>query len=253
MKQMNDGKRVVAIIEARMGSTRLYGKVLRPILGKPMLELLIERLLCARKLDGVIVATTLNENDADVEELARRMGIGIYRGSEDDVLDRVLQAAYEAKVDVVVEITGDCPLTDPVQVDRLVDIYLENEYDHVGNVVKRTYPDGFDAQVFSTEVLEQVASLALDPFFREHVSPYIYQHPDIFSLYNVESGLPKKYWDWRLTVDTLEDFELIRTIFEELYPGNPVFGLQDVIDFLDSRPELILVSESGMNTKAYGL
>ena len=222
-----------------MTSTRLPGKVLRPILGRPMLELLIERLRRAERVNDVIVATTSNHTDDTIEALCRKIGAGCFRGSEDDVLDRVLRAAHAFDVDLIVEITGDCPLIDPVIVDRLLEMYDEGGVDYVANVLKRTFPRGLDTQVFSTTVLEEVARLTDDPVDHEHVSLYIYEHPERFSLRNLESGLPETTWNYRLTVDTPQDFALITAIYESLYPVNFSFGLADVVDLLAARPELL--------------
>jgi spore coat polysaccharide biosynthesis protein SpsF len=230
--------KIVATIEARTTSSRLPGKILRPILSKPVLELLIERLSRVRKIDQIVVATTSNSTDDVVEKLTRRLGVGCYRGSEDDVLDRVMKAAQFYNADIIVEITGDCPLIDPGVIDHLIEIFLRNSYDYVSNTLKQTYPNGLDAQVFSLKTLEEVAQLTQDPVDHEHVSLYIYEHPEKFSLFNLESDLPEKYRDLRLTVDTIEDFELIRLIYEELYPGNPNFSLEDIIDLLDRKPDL---------------
>jgi spore coat polysaccharide biosynthesis protein SpsF len=237
--------RKVAIIQARMTSTRMPGKILSPILGRPMLELLIERLRRARRLDDVWVATTTNATDDPTEELARRLGAGCFRGSELDVLDRVLQAAHAARADVLVEITGDCPLIDPVVVDQLVETYFANQYDYVSNVLHRTYPVGLDAQVYSTRVLERVAAATDDPVDHEHVSIHIYNHPELFRLHNVDSGLPdgEAVGRMRLTVDTPEDFALIAAIYEELYPAKPDFTLPDILDLLRRRPELLALNQ----------
>jgi len=221
-----------------MTSTRLPGKVMHPILGKPMLELLVERLKRARTLDQIVVATTTNRADDVIEELACQLGVSVFRGSEEDVLDRVLRAARSVNADVIVEITGDCPLIEPAVVNRLVGIYQANHYDYISNTLQRTFPRGLDTQVFSAAVLAQVAELTQAPADREHVSLYIYEHPERFSLHNVQSGLPEKYWDLRLTVDTLEDFSLIREIYQELYPVNPAFSLKDIMDLSDRMPQL---------------
>lgn len=230
--------KTVAIVEARMRSTRLPGKVIRPILGRPMLELLIERLKRARRLDHIVVATTTNPADDVLESLIHRLGVGCFRGSEEDVLDRVLRAAHAAEATVIVEITADCPLVDPAVVDRMVEIYQTNTYDFLSNRLRPTYPDGLGVRVFSTKVLEEVARVTQDPVDREHVSIYIWEHPERFTVHNVESSLPEKYWDLRLTVDTPEDFKLITVLFEELYPKNPAFGLCHVLNVMDQRPEL---------------
>ena len=230
--------KTAAIIEARMTSSRLPGKVLLPVLGRPLLDHLIERLKRARTLDTIIVATTTKATDDPIEALALDLGCGCFRGSEEDVLERVLCAAQRFGVDVVVEITGDCPLMDPAIIDVLVETFRLNRYDYVSNVLTRTYPRGMDTQVFPTAVLDEVARLTSDPVDHEHVSLYIYNHPERFSLHNVESGLPPRYYDLRLTVDTEEDFQLIRTIFEELYPEIADFSLGDILNLFDRRPEL---------------
>ncbi|OIQ88340.1 3-deoxy-manno-octulosonate cytidylyltransferase [mine drainage metagenome] len=231
--------RVVATIEARMKSTRLPGKNLRQILGKPMLERLIERLRLAKTVDDIVIATTDDPSDDSIEALASRLGVAWFRGSTDDVLDRVLRAARNANADVIVEITGDCPLIDPAIVDKVVGVYQSNKFDYVSNIIKLTYPDGMDVQVFSTNVLEEVAHLTMDPADREHVSLYIYEHPEKFALHNVVSGLAEKYWHYRLTVDTADDFALITAIFKALYPINPRFGLGDVLALLERQPALL--------------
>lgn len=235
--------KTVATIEARMTSSRLPGKILRPIMGRPMLELLIERLSRAKCVDQIVVATTINPTDDVTEALARKLGVGCFRGSEDDVLDRVLRAARSAQADTIVEITGDCPLIDPAVIDKIFEAYLTHKVDYASNNLNRTYPLGLDTQVFAFKVLEEVASLTDDPADHEHVSLYIYEHPERYTLHNVESGLPERYEQIRLTVDTPEDFALITAIYEALYPANPEFALADVLSLLDSRPEL-----AAMNT-----
>jgi len=231
--------KIVAIIEARMTSSRLPGKILRPILGRPTLELLIERLSRSELIDSIVVATTDNSTDDLVEELTKKLAVGCYRGSEGDVLDRVLKAAQAYDADVIVEITGDCPLIDPMVIDQMIGIYIRGRYDYVSNTLRQTYPNGLDSQIFSRKTLEEVAELTQDPVDHEHVSLYIYEHPERFTLFNLDSNLPKKYWGLRLTVDTIEDFEVIRSIYEELYPENPSFSLTDVIGLLEKRPGLM--------------
>lgn len=234
--------KTAAIVQARMTSTRLPGKVLRPILGRPMLELLIERLRRARLVDDVIVATTNNDTDDEIEAVCKRLSAGCYRGSEYDVLDRVVRAAQAHDVDVIVEITADCPLIDPQVVDRLIEMHRQGTADYVANVLKRTYPRGLDTQVFARTVLEEVDRITQDPADREHVSLYIYEHPEKYRLRNLESGLRESLWDLRLTVDTPEDFALVTAIYEALYPQNAAFGLADIVAFLESRPELAAIN-----------
>lgn len=226
--------KIVITIEARMGSTRLPGKVLMPILGRPMLAYMIERLQRVSKADKIVVATTDNPNDDPIADLATNLGVGLFRGSEEDVLDRVLSAASSANADVIVETSGDCPLIDPEVVDQVIGVYLANKFDFVNN--------GLDIEIFSKAVLYEVSQLTKDPIDREHVSLYIYEHPERFSFCRLETGLPEKYQNLRLTVDTLEDFTLISKIFEELYPKDPAFSLGNVLALLDRRPELIEIN-----------
>ncbi len=236
--------KVVATVEARMRSSRLPGKVLLELAGKPALERLVERLRRARRVDQVVIATTDNPADAPIAELAERLGVGCFRGSEDDVLDRVLSAARAYAADVIVETTGDCPLLDPEVVDRVIEAYQAGGADYVSNVLERTYPRGLDVQVFATAVLAEVAALTDDPADREHVSLYIYQHPEKFRLKNVASGLPERYHSLRLTLDTPEDLSLLRAVYEELSPSRPDFRLEDVLRLFDRRPELAALNSA---------
>jgi spore coat polysaccharide biosynthesis protein SpsF len=228
---------VVCTIQARMTSTRLPGKVLMPVLGKPLLELMIERLRRARHVDEIVVATTEDASSDPIEELAERLGVGCFRGSEDDVLARVLGAAHAFGADLIVETTGDCPLIDPAVVDRVIEGFREGGVDYCSNILKRTYPRGLDVQVFPTRVLEEVDRRTDDPSDREHVSLYIYEKPGRFRLRNVESAHPDSA-ELRLTVDAPEDYELIRAVFEALYESDPAFGLEEMLALFEARPEL---------------
>jgi spore coat polysaccharide biosynthesis protein SpsF len=228
--------RIVATIEARMTSSRLPGKVLRPVLGRPLLSHMIERLRRVWQLDQIMVATTVNATDNPIAELAGSLGVGCFRGSEEDVLGRVLGAARAARADLIVETTGDCPLMDPAIVDQVIATFKVNAVDYCANVLQPTFPRGMDVQVFPTEVLAQVDALTRDPADREHVSLYIYEHPERFRLLNVASGLRPEDAEHRLTVDTPADLELVRQIFERLYPGNSAFGLAQILELLRADP-----------------
>jgi spore coat polysaccharide biosynthesis protein SpsF len=232
------GIRTVCVIEARVSSTRLPGKVLLPILGKPMLELMVERLRRARTLDEVVIATTDQPADAAIAELGSRLNIGVFRGSEDDVLARVLGAARAYAADVVVETTGDCPLHEPAIIDKVVADFRIGGADFVSNILPYTTPRGTDVRVFTTDALDEIHRSSGDPADHEHVSLHFWEHPEKYRLRNVETALPAFAADLRLTVDTPEDFELVRAIFEELYPANADFTLYDVLDLLERRPEL---------------
>lgn len=230
--------RIVATIEARMTSTRLPGKVLKAAVGKPMLELMIERLRRVPSLDGIVVATTVNATDDPVAALAERLGVGVWRGSEEDVLTRVLDAAVRHKIDVIVETTGDCPLIDPQAVEECIQAYRAAGVDFAANVLERTYPIGMDTRIFSTAVLADVARRTDDPVDHEHVSLYIYRHPELYTLRNVSAPPALTRPELALTLDTPEDYSLIQAIFEALYPKNPAFALADMLAFLDRRPDI---------------
>ncbi len=230
--------RIVATIEARMTSSRLSGKVLLPVLGRPLLAVLIERLRRVHALDQIVVATTINAADDSIAALATRLGVGCFRGSEEDVLGRVLGAARAHGADLIVEITGDCPLIDPEIIQRCIDAYLANDVDFVSNTLTPTYPWGMDTKVFATAVLAEVDRLTTHPDDREHVSLYIYEHPERYRLLNVAAP-PELTWpEMHAELDTREDYELIKACVEALYPRDPTFGLGQIIAFLRSNPSV---------------
>ena len=235
--------KIVAVIEARMGSTRLPGKVLLPIMERPMLEYMIERLQRVEAIDEIVVATTHDPACDKIIELAEKLGVKSFRGSEEDVLERVLQACRLAKADLIVETTGDCPVIDPEVISKVISSFLSSEVDYCSNILEPTYPGGMDVQVFPLSVLEQVAILTQDPVDREHVSLYIYRHPERFRLLNVASNLPAEAAQLRLTVDTQEDFELIKKIYEFLYCNKPNFSLADILELCRIHPELPFLNQ----------
>lgn len=234
--------KILSTIEARMASTRLPGKTMREIVGKPMLELLIERLKRTKRIDEIVVATTTEPEDKLIAELAERIGVKCFRGSSEDVLDRVLRAAKTYQGDIIVEMTGDCPLLDPVLVDRIINIYLENTYDYISNTIKRTYPRGLDTQVFSVNVLDEVSKLTNDPADRENVSLYIYEHPERYRVYNVEAPPEYRHPGYRWTVDSKEDFQFVKEVYENLYYKNPDFLTEDVMKLLKEKPDLCRIN-----------
>lgn len=221
-----------------MRSERLPGKVLLPVLGRPNLDLMVERLCRVSLIDAIVIATSEDASCDPIADLARELGVGCFRGSEKDVLGRVLQASREAHADLIVETTGDCPLIDPPTVEKVISAFLASRVDYCSNTLTRTFPRGLDTQVFPLSVLEEVARRTTDPVDREHVSLYIYEKPGRFRLLNVKSGYGPEVAELRLTVDTPEDFALVRTVYEELYPKDPNFVLSDIIDLFVRRPEL---------------
>ncbi|MBL4759709.1 MAG: glycosyltransferase family protein [Mariprofundaceae bacterium] len=234
--------KIVAIIEARMTSTRLPGKVLLPICSKPILELLIERVRKIPQIDEIVVATTWNNSDDPIHALTRKLSIACYRGSEADVLGRVLGAAKTFEADYIVEITADCPLLDPSTSERCIDEFFSLNMDY-GVVSGEEFPSGMEIQIFSTEVLSEVDRQFSDNHSaREHVSLPIYSQPERYKIFQMKAQESEKSSGLRFDLDTPEDLELIKIIFETLYPRNPDFRLLDVLNLLDSKPELKLIN-----------
>ena len=220
-----------------MTSTRLPGKVLEPAAGRPLLAHMIARLQRCTELDAIVVATTTNASDDPIVAVAESLGVGCFRGSEDDVLSRVLGAARAHAAELIVQTTGDCPLIDPAIVDRVIARFREGGAEYCASKVGVTYPRGMDVGVFPTAVLAEVDRLTDDPVDREHVTLYIYEHPERYRLVGVGADSPRDA-DLRLTVDTPEDLALVRAVFETLEPRDSAFGLSDILDLLDERPEL---------------
>ncbi|BAE52610.1 cytidylyltransferase domain-containing protein [Paramagnetospirillum magneticum] len=235
--------KIIATIEARMTSSRLPGKVLLPAQGRPMLARMVERLKMVPSLDGIVVATTVNATDDPIEALAAELGIGCWRGSEDDVLKRVLDAAHAFEADVIVELTGDCPLIDPAIVETCVQAYRAAGVDYLSNVQERSFPIGMDTQVFATAILDDVARRTDDPTDHEHVSLYIYRHPELYSLKNVAAPPELRDPELRLTLDTPQDYQLIDQVFAALLPQGPGFALGDILALLQARPELRKIND----------
>lgn len=231
---------IVAILQARMNATRLPGKPLKKVLAKPLLSYELERLKRAKTLDQIVVATTTGPQDQQIVDLCKMENVLVFRGSEEDVLNRYYNAAKQFDADIVVRVTGDCPLIDPEVVDRVVNFYLNHQYDYVSNTRLLTYPRGLDVEVFSIKLLEKAVSEAKLPSEREHVTPYFYLHPELFKIGNVacEIDLSKHRW----TVDTEEDFQLITKIIETLYPKKSDFVMNDVLELLKMHPEWITIN-----------
>lgn len=231
--------KVLAVIQARFSSARLPGKVLAPILGKPMLQCMIERVQRSGVVDEVVVATSVESSDDELEKLCLDIGVQCHRGSLDDVLTRFVSAVSSVGADHVVRLTGDCPLMDAEVIDKTVQTYLDGDYDYVSNVSPPTFPDGLDVEVFSVEALETAGKLADKGSEREHVTPYIRNHPDLFRLgsFTGEQDLSSKRW----TVDEPADLEFVRSVFLHL-SDKSVFGYRDVVELLESRPELEMIN-----------
>ncbi|MGE7601568.1 cytidylyltransferase domain-containing protein [Peribacillus sp. NPDC097675] len=228
--------KVVAIIQARMGSSRLPGKVMKQVQGKPLLQYQLERIGKARFINKIVVATTTKETEQPIVDLCERLSVAIFRGPEDDVLTRFFDAATEHQTDIVVRLTADCPLIDPHTIDQALEEFLAGvgKYDYVSNTLERTYPRGFDVEVFSMKALEQAFKEAKEATYREHVTPYIYHHPEKFRLAPFLNDID--FSSLRLTVDTEDDLKLITWLLDHLYE-NDDFTLEDVTNLLQDNPE----------------
>jgi len=226
----------IAIIQARMSSTRLPGKVLLEIDSRPMLSYMIERVLAAKNIDEVLIITSVDVSDEPIVKFCEKNKILYYRGSLEDVLDRYYQAAVAFKADTIIRLTSDCPLIDPRMIDAIVSAYDAGNYDYVANAMPPpgTVPDGMDVEVFSFNALERAWKEARKPSDREHVTFYFWKNPQHFSIFKY--NLKKDLSMYRLTVDYNEDFEVVASIFAALYPLNYLFSLDDIIIFLKQNP-----------------
>lgn len=229
--------RVQIMVQARMGSTRLPGKVLKPIMGKPMLHYQLERLKRVKEAESVKVLTTTEKSDDVIVEYCEQNGVDVFRGSSEDVLDRYHAAALKYSPDTIVRSTADCPLIDPALIDKVIQFFKNEKppYDYMSTALVRTFPRGMDVEIFSFEALCKAFEQAKDASEREHVTLYLYRHPELFRLQNI--AFPMDLSQYRLTVDTSEDFALIKLIFENLYSKLPQFTLEDIVRLLQQHPE----------------
>ncbi|GHD52459.1 spore coat protein [Thalassobaculum fulvum] len=233
---------VAAVIQARMTSTRLPGKVLLRAAGREMLAHQIDRVRRARSVEAICIATTTNADDDPVAALAGREGVAVFRGSEHDVLGRFVGAAGLVGADIAVRLTGDCPLTDPELVDAVVGVFRSAEppVDYASNSFPRTWPIGLDVEVASMAALRTAAAEADDPYDREHVMPFLYRQPQRFRTAGYPA--PEDLTGHRWTLDEASDYELIKRILEALLPVNPEFGWRDVIALLEAHPQWRIVN-----------
>jgi|SaaInlStandDraft_3_1057020.scaffolds.fasta_scaffold48257_1 spore coat polysaccharide biosynthesis protein SpsF len=227
---------IIAILQARVSSSRLPSKVLRLLLGEPMIIRQIERESNISCIDKLVVATSKERSDDPLVELLENRGIEVFRGSLNDVLDRYYNVAIKYNADHVVRLTGDCPLADPAIIKQTIEKHLFIDADYTSNCFPPTYPDGLDVEVVKFSVLEEAWKCAELPSEREHVMPYIRNNPEFFSICNVQHNkdLSKNRW----TVDELEDFVFVEQIYKELYPRNKNFNMNDILKLLEKKPHL---------------
>jgi spore coat polysaccharide biosynthesis protein SpsF len=225
--------KTVAIVQARVGSTRLPGKVLLPLLGEPVLTRVMRRTARAHRLDDVVVATTADRSDDAIVDLAEREGWPVVRGSATDLLDRYMVAAQAHEADVIVRITSDCPLIDPDVIDSTVLAFEAGDWDYASNSMEpRTFPRGLDVEVVARDALARAWREDVDPAWREHATPYIYRHPERFRLLAVPAD--ENHADQRWAIDTPEDYELVRRIYEAL--GRDDFAWREALAVVEAHP-----------------
>ena len=239
-KVVEANRRVVAILQARMGSSRLPGKVLASVAGQPMLALIVKRVLPVQCVDQLVVATTQLPQDDQIEALANNLGIPCFRGAEEDCLDRYYQAARQFEAEVVVRLTGDSPLLDTGFVDWVVKQYLSANppYDYIDSVLSKTFPVGLSVEVFSFEVLAIAWREDTNTWRREHVTPFIHRHPNRFRVLHLVS--PQDYSHMRWTVDTSEDLAFVRRIYDHF--GHDRFFWREVLAVLEQHPEWLEIN-----------
>jgi len=234
---------IICIIQARVSSSRLPNKIFLDLEGKPVLARVIERLQKSKYINKIVVASPDKENDDKIENFIydNYKDVGVYRGSENDVLDRYYRAAKKFKADVIIRITSDCPLIDPAVADKVIKNFLEKKNDYVSNILgERTYPRGLDIEVFSFKTLKRIWQEAKEADDREHVTLYLRKHPEFFRASNVKNDID--YSCFRLTLDENKDYELIKLIYKKLLPKNKNFGWQEVMELFKKEPDLVKIN-----------
>ena len=237
--------KVVCLVQARVGSTRLPGKILKEICGKTILYHEIDRLKKCKEIDEIVVATTDKEDDDKIVNEAKKLSVKYFRGSENDVLSRFYYAAKENNADIIVRVTSDCPCIDFEILDKMLiyfkEKYKEKQVDYLSNTIKRTYPRGYDIEIFTFSALEKSYINAEKEYEREHVTPYIYDKTNNFLKLSFENK--EDYSEYRVTLDTIEDFIVIKNIFENLYYKNPYFKLNDVVQYLNNNLHIVDINK----------
>lgn len=242
-------EKVVAIIQARVSSTRLPGKVLLDIQGQTVLEHIIKRVSHSKLIGQIVIATTIKKEDLAIVKLCADNGKTIYRGSENDVLDRFYQASMLFGAIHIVRITADCPLIDPGVIDEIITLHLKNSADFTSNTINETYPDGLDAEVFTFHALKKTWENAKLNSEREHVTIYMKKNPADFKLCSLEYSMNLS--DKRWTLDEQRDYEFIKIIYQNLYQKDKLFDMSDILDFLQSHPEVEKINSGIIRNEGY--
>lgn len=231
----------LGILQARMSSSRLPGKVMKTICQKPMLDLQIERTVRCDEIDKLVVATSQQTDDDVISDLCARLDVECFRGSLENVLDRYYQAAKPYRPDHVIRTTADCPLIDPIVIDRVIDKHIVGNFDYTTNNMPPSWPHGLDVEVMRFACLEEAWRESTTSEEKEHVTPFIRNRPERFAIGNLECAKDLSRFRW--TVDEPDDFELVRIIFQILYPENPQFTTEDVLLLMERETELPRINE----------
>jgi spore coat polysaccharide biosynthesis protein SpsF len=242
--------KIVIVVQARLGSSRLPGKVLMPILGKSLLARMIERLQMIKYQAEIVIATSTEAVDDAIENEAKILALPCYRGSLTNLLDRHYQVAELFEADYLVKIPSDCPLIDPEIINQVFDYFFENDFDYVSNLHPATFPDGNDVEIMTKDCINKTWLEAKKPLELEHTTPYIWENPDQFSIGNFEWKTGLDYsMTHRFTIDYQEDYEFIKAVFEELYPKKKSFGCDSILELLAEKPEIFEINKkyAGVN------
>lgn len=250
-------KNKIAIVQARMGSTRLPGKVLKPILSKPMLWHIVNRLKQSKLIDEVVIATSVKKEDDKIIRFCNKNKIKCFRGSENDVLNRFYETAKHYQAEIVIRITADCPLVDPEIIDHTISTFINERLDYIaiatgaGASNKKVYrfPDGLDCEVFTFDALEKAHQNAKNELEREHATMYIWKRPKLFKQQQIESKIDYSYL--RFTVDFDTDLNFVRKVYSNLYNQNPHFGLNDVINLIKTKKEILEINAQNIGKEGY--
>ena len=249
---MKEEIKIVTVIQARLGSTRLPNKIFLPLTGEPLLLRMYERVKYSEVTGTVVIAIPNEPSDDPIEQLCKEKGIPVFRGDTGDLLDRHYKAGLKFNADAVVKIPSDCPLIDPKVITKVINYYLENsdKFDYISNLHPATYPDGNDVEIFSMKALKNGWKNAKKDFEREHTTPYLWENPELFRIGNIKW---EKGFDFsmthRWTIDYYEDYLFIKAVYDELYHKNPFFGIDEILNLISLKPELMKINEmhTGIN------
>lgn len=238
----------LGVLQARMQSSRLPGKVLAQVQGMPMIAHQLERISRSQRLDGLVVATSIEIEDDGLADVVRSLGIEVFRGDLNDVLNRFMSVADKLNPHAIVRLTADCPLASPTVIDRVISEFEASDVDYASNTLSPTYPDGLDVEVVKTSALRWVSQNSTDPHEREHVTLGVYRHPERFRLRSVRDNADHS--DLRWTVDEPADMDFVRWVYSEIYDGNPQFDYPDILDLIAKNPRMSRTSADSIRNAA---